>query len=71
MIGVTAAASAGLYFSRGQIDPFIAAPVAIGVLAGALPARSFCRGWPAAPCASVRGGAGSGSVQMLTRGLTR
>jgi len=36
MIGVTAAASAGVYFSRGQIDPFIAAPVAIGVLAGAL-----------------------------------
>ena len=35
MIGVTAAASAGVYFSRGQIDPFIAAPVAIGVLAGA------------------------------------
>jgi hypothetical protein len=35
MIGVTAAASAGLYFSRGQIDPFVAAPVAIGVLAGA------------------------------------
>jgi uncharacterized protein len=36
MIGVTAAASAGLYFTRGQIDPFIAAPVAVGVLAGAL-----------------------------------
>ena len=36
MIGVTAAASAGLYFARGQIDPFIAAPVAIGVLAGAV-----------------------------------
>jgi uncharacterized membrane protein YfcA len=36
MIGVTAAASAGLYFARGQIDPFIAAPVALGVLAGAL-----------------------------------
>ncbi len=35
MIGVTAAASAGVYFTRGQIDPFIAAPVAIGVLAGA------------------------------------
>lgn len=34
MIGVTAAASAGLYFARGQIDPFIAAPVAVGVLAG-------------------------------------
>jgi len=36
MIGVTAAASTGLYFARGQIDPFIAAPVALGVLGGAL-----------------------------------
>jgi uncharacterized membrane protein YfcA len=35
MIGVTAAASAGFYFARGQVDPFIAAPVAAGVLAGA------------------------------------
>jgi uncharacterized membrane protein YfcA len=35
MIGVTAAASAGVYFSRGDIDPFIAAPVAIGVVLGA------------------------------------
>jgi uncharacterized membrane protein YfcA len=36
MIGVTAAASAGVYFSRGDINPFIAAPVAGGVLIGAL-----------------------------------
>ena len=35
MIGVTAAASAGIYFSRGDIDPLIAAPVALGVLIGA------------------------------------
>ena len=35
MIGVTAAASAGVYFARGDIDPFVAAPVAIGVLLGA------------------------------------
>lgn len=35
MIGVTAAASAGVYFSRGDIDPIIAAPVAIGVVIGA------------------------------------
>jgi uncharacterized membrane protein YfcA len=35
MIGVTAAASAGIYFARGDIDPFIAAPVAAGVLIGA------------------------------------
>lgn len=35
MIGVTAAASAGVYFMRGDIDPFVAAPVAAGVLIGA------------------------------------
>jgi uncharacterized membrane protein YfcA len=35
MIGVTAAASAGVYFLRGDIVPFIAAPVAAGVLVGA------------------------------------
>ena len=36
MIGVTAAASAGIYFSRGDILPLLAAPVALGVLSGAL-----------------------------------
>lgn len=36
MIGVTAAASAGIYFSRGDIPPLLAAPVALGVLLGAL-----------------------------------
>ncbi len=36
MIGVTAAASAGIYLGRGYIDPQVAAPVALGVLAGAL-----------------------------------
>jgi uncharacterized membrane protein YfcA len=35
MIGVTAAASAGVYFARGDIHPLIAAPVALGVLVGA------------------------------------
>ena len=35
MIGITAAASAGIYFTRGDIQPLIAAPVAIGVLLGA------------------------------------
>jgi uncharacterized membrane protein YfcA len=36
MIGVTAAASAGIYFSRGYIDPGLAMPVMLGVLAGSL-----------------------------------
>jgi uncharacterized membrane protein YfcA len=35
MIGVTAAASASVYFMRGDINPMIAAPVATGVLLGA------------------------------------
>lgn len=34
MIGVTAAASAGVYLSRGYIDPGLAMPVMIGVLLG-------------------------------------
>ncbi len=34
MIGVTAAASAGAYYMKGDIKPAIAAPVAIGVLGG-------------------------------------
>jgi uncharacterized membrane protein YfcA len=36
MIGVTAAASAGVYLHRGYIDPRVAMPVMLGVLAGAL-----------------------------------
>ena len=36
MIGVTAAASAGIFFQRGDIDPMIAAPVALGVLSGSM-----------------------------------
>lgn len=36
MIGVTAAASAGVYLNRGYIDPILAMPIVIGVLAGSL-----------------------------------
>ena len=36
MIGVTAAAGAGIYLSRGYIDPGLAMPVMLGVLAGSL-----------------------------------
>jgi uncharacterized membrane protein YfcA len=36
MIGVTAAASAGIYLNRGYIDPGIAMPVMLGVLAGSM-----------------------------------
>ena len=36
MIGVTAAASAGVYLQRGYIDPSLAMPVMLGVLLGSL-----------------------------------
>src|SRR5205823_6738209 len=36
MIGVTAAASAGVYLGHGYIDPALALPVVLGVLAGSI-----------------------------------
>jgi len=36
MIGVTAAASAGIYLARGYIDPGLAMPVMLGVLGGSM-----------------------------------
>lgn len=36
MIGLTAAASALLYFDRGDVQPFLAGPVVLGVLLGAM-----------------------------------
>jgi uncharacterized membrane protein YfcA len=49
MIGVTAAASAGLYLQRGYIDPALAAPVILGVVVGAtLGTRALVGARPAA-----------------------
>ena len=36
IIGITAAASAGVYFGRGYIDPGLTMPVMLGVLVGAV-----------------------------------
>jgi uncharacterized membrane protein YfcA len=41
MIGVTAAASAGVYLSRGYIDPGLAMPVVLGVLTGSMLGARF------------------------------
>jgi uncharacterized membrane protein YfcA len=46
MIGVTAAASAGTYYMRGDILPILAAPVALGVLAGSLLGTRVMMGLP-------------------------
>jgi uncharacterized protein len=44
MIGVTAAASAGVYLNRGYIDPGLAMPVVLGVRPGAMLATIFLKG---------------------------
>jgi uncharacterized protein len=41
MIGVTAAASASVYLSRGYVNPTIAMPVTLGVLAGSMIGARF------------------------------
>lgn len=46
MIGVTAAAGAGVYLNRGYIDPGLAMPVMLGVLPGALIGAKFLTGAP-------------------------
>ncbi|HGY1138324.1 sulfite exporter TauE/SafE family protein [Enterobacter hormaechei subsp. steigerwaltii] len=47
MIGVTAAASAGAYFVRGDIDIGIAGPIALGSVVGALVGARLLMGLPA------------------------
>jgi hypothetical protein len=44
MIGVTAAASAGVYLGRGYIDPALSLPVMLGVLTGSLVGARFLAG---------------------------
>jgi uncharacterized membrane protein YfcA len=51
MIGVTAAASAGVYLQKGYIDPGLAMPVVLGVLLGAMAGARFL---PRAPSALLR-----------------
>lgn len=41
MVGITAAASFFIYYLRGDIHPFVAIPVALGVFTGALLGRSL------------------------------
>jgi uncharacterized membrane protein YfcA len=71
MIGVTAAASAGVYLSRGYIVPGLAMPVILGVLAGSLAgsrvlvhARVATLRWVFAAVIAVLGG------EMIYSGLT-
>jgi uncharacterized protein len=70
MIGVTAAASAGVYLRRGYIDPVLVMPVMIGVLGGSLAGARVLTGastrvlrWVFAAVVGVM------AVEMIVNGL--
>ncbi len=70
MIGVTAAASAGVYLGRGQIEPNIALPVMLSVLAGSMLGAKVL---PRLPVRTLRIGfavlVAFTAVTMITKGV--
>ena len=70
MIGVTAAASAGIYLHRGYIDPGLSMPVMLGVAAGAL---TGARILPGAKVRTLRIAFGATiiaiAIQMIYKGI--
>jgi uncharacterized protein len=70
MIGVTAAASAGIYLRRGYIDPGLALPVVLGVLGGALTGALILPGAKVRTLRIVFGAVIAAlGVQMILEGL--
>jgi uncharacterized protein len=70
MIGVTAAASAGIYLSRGYIEPRMAMPVMLGVLVGSLlGARRLAGASPRPLRILFAAVVGVLAVEMIARGL--
>jgi uncharacterized membrane protein YfcA len=70
MIGVTAAASASVYLSRGYVNPGIAMPVLLGVLAGSMVGAKFLAHLPVVLLRRVFAGVvGLIAIQMIAAGL--
>jgi uncharacterized protein len=70
MIGVTAAASVGVYLKRGYLDPALVAPVALGVLAGAFLGAKLLNVAPVKLLKAIFLAAVSVvALQMIARGL--
>ncbi len=70
MIGVTAAASAGLYLQRGYIEPGLTMPVMLGVLVGSTTgARILMRATPEALRRIFAAAVGLMALQMIYNGL--
>lgn len=71
MIGVTAAASAGVYLKRGYIDPGLAMPVMLGVLAGSVLGARRLAGARTRVLRLVFGAVvGAMAVEMIYSGIT-
>jgi uncharacterized membrane protein YfcA len=71
MIGVTAAASAGIYLSRGYIDPGLAMPVMMGVLLGSLAGARVLAGANVRVLRYVFSGViGVLAIEMIYSGIT-
>lgn len=71
MIGVTAAASAGVFLGRGDVAPIVVAPVAVGVVVGAQAGARLARLLPSwATRALFLAVVAWMSVQMIRRGLS-
>jgi len=71
MIGVTAAAGAGVFLSRGYIDPGLTMPVMLGVVAGSLVGSKILHRAPAATLRAVFAVVITLiGIQMLHKGLT-
>ncbi|MFN7993919.1 MAG: sulfite exporter TauE/SafE family protein [Bryobacteraceae bacterium] len=71
MIGVTAAASAGVYLHRGYIDPGLAMPVVLGVLAGSITGARLLAGAATKTLRLVFGlVVGALALEMIYSGIT-
>lgn len=70
MIGVTAAASAGAYFLKGDVRPELAAPVAVGIIIGSLGGAKVMVKMPAGRIRKIFVIVlVAVSLQMITKGL--
>jgi len=71
MIGVTAAASAGVYLNRGYIDPGLTMPVVLGVLGGSVLGARHLAGARTKALRWIFGGVvGVLALEMIYSGLT-
>ena len=71
MIGITATVSAGIYLALGYIDPLLAFPIIIGVLAGSMMGAKYLKYLPVRTLRYIFGVVVCLiAVQMIYKGIT-